>query len=224
MRSNLDDFHTLLEESKHPFNVICLTETWLNDHEFKTNSNYHLPNYEGIHYERKTNKRGGGVLMYIRNDLSYKIRNDLCTSDGDREILTIELLTKSMKNIIVSCCYKPPDGNWKNHCDHLQKILTNATMENKIYFVTGDFNLNCLEFHQSSEIRQFLNNMFEKGAIPLINRPTRVTTSSATLIDNIFTNCVFDTSLKKGIIKTSISDHFIIFAAIKLSNEKTKNQ
>ena len=53
MRSNLDEFHTLLEESKHSFNVVCLTETWLNDYEFKTNSNYHLPNYEGIHYERK---------------------------------------------------------------------------------------------------------------------------------------------------------------------------
>ena len=148
----------------------------------------------------------------------------LCTSDGDKEIIKIELLTKNMKNIIVSCCYKPLDGKWKNHCDHLQKILSNATMENKLYFVTGDFNLNCLEFHQSSEIRQFLNNMFEKGAIPLINTPTRVTTSSAALIDNIFTNCVFDTSLKKGIIKTSTSDHFQIFAAIKLSNEKTKNQ
>ena len=71
---------------------------------------------------------------------------------------------------------------------------------------------------------QFFNNMFEKGAIPLINRPTRVTTSSAKLIDNIFRNCVFDTSLKKGIIKTSISDHFAILVAIKLSSEKTKNQ
>ena len=137
-------------------------------------------------------------------------------------ILTIELLAKSMKNIMVSCCYKPPDGNWKNQCDHLQKILTNATKENKIYFVTGDFNLNCLEFHQSSEIRHFFNNMFEKGAIPLINRPTRVTTSSVTLIGNIFTNSVFDISLKNGKIKSSISDHFAIFAAIKLSNEKTR--
>ena len=86
-------------------------------------------------------------------------------------------------------------------------------MENKLYFVTGNFNLNCLEFHQCSEIRQFSNNMLEKGANPLINRPTRITTSSARPID-IF---------KKGIIKTSISDHFTIFAAIKLSNEKTKN-
>ena len=147
-------------------------------------------------------------------------------SDGDREILTIELVTKCMRNIIVSCCYKPPNGNCdhKNHCDHLQKILTNATKENKLYIVTGDFNLNCLEFHQSSEIRQFFNNMFKKGTIPLINRPTRVTTSSATFIDNIFTNCVFDTSLKNLIIKTSISDYFAIFAAIKLLNEKARNQ
>ena len=97
LRSNLDDFHTLLEESKHSVNVICLTGTWPNDYEFKTNSNYHLPNCEGIHYERKTSKRQGGVLMFIRNDLIYKIRNDLCISDGNREIITIELLTKSMK-------------------------------------------------------------------------------------------------------------------------------
>ena len=66
--------------------------------------------------------------------------------------------------------------------------------------------------------------MFEKGAIPLINRATRVTISSATLIVNIFTNCVFHTSYKNGIIKNSISDYFAIFAAIKLSNEKTRNQ
>ena len=33
--------------------------------------------------------------MYIRNDLTYKIRSDLCISDGDREILAIELLTKA---------------------------------------------------------------------------------------------------------------------------------
>ena len=40
-----------------------------------------------------------------------------------------------------------------------------------------------------------------------------MTTSTSTLIDNIFTNCFFESSLKKGIIKTPISDHFPIFAA-----------
>ena len=119
-------------------------------------------NCEGIYYERKTNKRGGGVLMYIRKDLTYKIRNDSCISDGYTEILTIELLTKSMRNIIVSCCYKALDGNWENHCDYLQEILTDVIMESKRYFVTENFNLNCLEFQQKSEIKQFFSNMFEK--------------------------------------------------------------
>ena len=60
--------------------------------------------------------------------------------------------------------------------------------------------------------------MFEKWAIPLINMPTRETTSNATLIGNILYELRLNTSPKKGIIKTSISGHFAILAKIKLSN------
>ena len=85
-RLNLDDFRTLLEEDKHTFNSISLTETWIKDHEFKTNSKHHFQRYEGSHFERKTNKRGRVVFIYIVNDFTYKIRKDLCISDGDREM------------------------------------------------------------------------------------------------------------------------------------------
>ena len=80
---------------------VYLTETLLKDHEFKINSNYHFPNYKRIHYERKIKKIGGGVFLYIRNDRTNKILNDLCVSDGKRETMR-----KSMKKIIVSCSYK----------------------------------------------------------------------------------------------------------------------
>ena len=46
-----------------------------------------------------------------------------------------------MKNVIVSCYYKPPNANWKIDFYHMQKILTNASIENKIYFATGYYNL-----------------------------------------------------------------------------------
>ena len=85
-------------------------------------------------------------------------------------------------------------------------------MENKLYSVTGDFKLNCLEFHQSSEIRHFFNSMFEKEAIPSINRTTRLDSSSATFMHNIFPNRAFDTFLKSG-----NNQNFY-------SNEKTRNQ
>ena len=95
--------------------------------------------------EKRTKEEGG--FLCILGMTFLKIRNDLCISDSDREIFTVELLSKSMKNM-VSCDYKPPDDNWKNQCNYLQEILTNTTMENKLYFVTGNFNTNYLEFHR----------------------------------------------------------------------------
>ena len=45
---------------------------------------------------------------------------------------------------------------------------------------------------------------------PLIDRPTRITFHSATLLDNIFTN-VFDNKIKSGIFVSDITDHYPIF-------------
>ena len=48
--------------------------------------------------------------------------------------------------------------------------------------------------------------------MPLINRPTRVTDSSATIIDNILTNNLkTNNKVKSGIFPLDISDHFFIW-------------
>ena len=47
--------------------------------------------------------------------------------------------------------------------------------------------------------------------IPLINRPTRLTSHSATLIDNIFTNCFSQNGVNR-IILNEISDHLPVCA------------
>ena len=49
--------------------------------------------------------------------------------------------------------------------------------------------------------------------VPLIDRPTRITAHSATLIDNIFTNH-FSPSVLKGIVISDISDHLPVFAYV----------
>ena len=68
----------------------------------------------------------------------------------------------------------------------------------------------------------FYNNIFEKGAIPIKNRPTRISEHSASLIDNILTTNIFNYSLKKSIIKSDVSDHFPIFFLIQLAKEKLR--
>ena len=61
-------------------------------------------------------------------------------------------------------------------------------------YIMGDFNLNLLNDHSHQRTGEFLDIMYSNMFFPLITRPTRITSSSATLIDNIFTNNL-DTSL-----------------------------
>ena len=54
--------------------------------------------------------------------------------------------------------------------------------------------------------------MYSDIVYPLITKPTRVTSSSSTLIDHILSNNI-DVSSEhmQGILYTSMSDHFAIF-------------
>ena len=52
--------------------------------------------------------------------------------------------------------------------------------------------------------------MYSNMFFPLITRPTRITSNSATLIDNIFTNNL-DTYSFSGLLFADISDHLPIF-------------
>ena len=52
--------------------------------------------------------------------------------------------------------------------------------------------------------------------IPTINKPTRVTRHTATAIDHVFTNTIMgNIEIKTAIVKTDISDHFLIIFATK---------
>ena len=59
---------------------------------------------------------------------------------------------------------------------------------------------------------EFLDTIYSYNVYPLITKPTRVTTSSATLIGHILSNNI-DISYghTQGILCTSMSDHFAIF-------------
>ena len=65
---------------------------------------------------------------------------------------------------------------------------------NKHIVLTGDFNLNVLNFENNKKVENFINLMFRYG-IPTINKPTRVTANTATGIDHIITNVIIDTDL-----------------------------
>ena len=61
--------------------------------------------------------------------------------------------------------------------------------------------------------------LYSNGYFPLINRPTRVTENSGTLIDNIFTSEI-SVGIKSGILINDITDHLPIFASIPYYSKK----
>ena len=57
--------------------------------------------------------------------------------------------------------------------------------ENKKIFFVGDFNINSPGYSTNSKVIFFINLMFSKGMLSVINRPTRVCKISMTCIDHI---------------------------------------
>ena len=70
---------------------------------------------------------------------------------------------------------------------------------------------NLLDYTWNTIVCDFFNFAFQNSILPVINRPTTVTKTNATVIDQILTNSVIDSPLHSGIIKTDISDHFAVF-------------
>ena len=76
----------------------------------------------------------------------------------------------------------------------------------------GDFNLYLLHYTTHSPTQEFIDSLFSYGFYPLISKPTRITSHSATLIDNIFTNEPA-TCTHSCIVLNDISDHMPVVAS-----------
>ena len=57
----------------------------------------------------------------------------------------------------------------------------------KNVIIVGDFNLDLLKYKQNSHINDYLENILSSGYMPNITFPTRLTSNSGSLIDNVFT-------------------------------------
>ena len=92
-----------------------------------------------------------------------------------------------MKNIIISTIYRPPHTNVESFLGEFDRLLHQINLENKDVYLMGDFNIDLLQ--QDSTFQNMLqSNSFNAT----IDKPTRLTNESSTLIDNIFTNVISD--------------------------------
>ena len=84
------------------------------------------------------------------------------------------------------------------------------------------FNIDLMKYETHKGTKRFLDCMYGLGLYPLIDRPSRITTHSCTLIDNIFTNQI-NYSIRSGLLMNDITDHLPIFALCNYEIENKKS-
>ncbi|XP_065681417.1 uncharacterized protein LOC136095111 [Hydra vulgaris] len=224
IQKNFESLKQLLYKIGIKFQIICLSETWCKDKNIENNSNFQLPNYKVIHQVRASNKEGGGLCIYIKNSILFKVKPNLSSTTNDYESLCIEIINKTSKNIVIHGLYRPPSGSIKVFENHIKKIIKNKSSMNKAVYFIGDINLNILDYEKNIYIKNFFNTIFQNSYIPLINKPTRITKESSTSLDQIITNDFINKNIRTGIFKTDVSDHFPIFILLQKCIYNAQNE
>ena len=203
---NYDEFLDFTCSVNNVFDVICTSETWLTE---STDDLINLTGYTFIGRNRR-DKRGGGVGVYIKNELKFKVRPDIISTNDSCELIAAEIINEHARNIIVISTYRCPGTDIHDLIDTINNICSTLKNENKFIYWAGDFNIDLLNSDNHKATGDFLCTMMSHALYPAITKPTRITEFSATIIDNVFCNAQTANSFT-GILYKNISDHLPIF-------------
>ena len=213
LSSNWDSFKQLIFDTTcdtFMFDYIGISEC------FKTHDDprLRLPGYQPLISRSRENSPRGGVGLFIRDEVNFKIRDDLSVFIPHViETVFIEIINKSSKNHILGVIYRPntePLADLDIFNENISDILNIIDRENKPGVIMGDMNIDLLKYANHEKTNTYLDNIFSTGFIPVIVKPTRLSHTSATLIDHIYVNHILNIG-KSGILINDVADHFGTF-------------
>ena len=90
----------------------------------------------------------------------------------------------------------------------LRNTLEKSSYKKKYIILMCDFNIDILKYDTNNDSASFLDMMYENFLLSYVSSPTRITSRSQTLLDNIFSNIIEDEIISEN-ITTTISDHYV---------------
>ena len=153
---------------------------------------------------RNRNRRGGGVLIYVKDGIKYTKITDLTST-------LVESTWINIKQLAVGVMYRPPSSHveyFTNTLDQLDHIY--SKYDNVI--LLGDLNYDCV-----SGVRIVTNPLCKIETLyntrQLVKVATRVTVNTSTLLDVIFSTN-HESHTVTGVYKTGMSDHYMIYTGV----------
>ena len=173
LKKNYSDLKLLISSLDIEFSVLALTESWLKPHNCEL---FPLSGFNHEHLIRPT-KTGGGVSIYIKDSLDYKIRHDLSSIDSIAEILWVEFdksKTGTTKNILLGCLYRIPGIDISEFNTKLLTLFEIIKTENKIIYHLGDYNIDLIKHSSHPPTNDFIDINFAHSYYPIISKPTEL--------------------------------------------------
>ena len=115
-----------------------------------------------------------------------------------------------LKAITLGNVYRPPKDNNSDSVistfiDELSPIIQTLSSENSETILVGDFNIDLLKVNEKSKYGEYLDLFHTNGFYPKITLPTRFSSRSCSLIDQIYCKLSATTNTATaGIIHTYI--------------------
>ena len=153
------------------------------------------------------------MCFYILSTITYAQRIDL--SLDQLENLCVEIRKPQSKPFVIATWYRPPDSSIDKFSS-FETLVGRLDAEGIEFYIAGDLNCNLAATQLDNNSRRLTSITDLYSLHQFINKPTRVTETSSTLIDLIFTNCQ-DRVVCSGVSHVGISDHSLVYAYRKIS-------
>ena len=206
--------------SVHKFDIICLSETYLNSEIPSDDKNLEIPGYNLVREDQPSNSKRGGVCVYYKSSLPFRVINVKYL----QESIPFELRIGG-KCCKFSCLYMYPCQTQDEFETFLKNIeLTLDKIHENNPFMTlalGDFNVKsnnwCKADITSLEGSKIDTIASSYGLNQLIQEPIHILNSLSSCIDLIFTsqpNLVMEPGIHS--LLYSNCHHQIVFAKFNL--------
>jgi exonuclease III len=179
LSKNIEHIRYIL--SQYSFYIFAINESKIDS--LANDSEISIPGYRLVRTDK--NRNGGGVVIYVQEHLSILVRNDLV--QNNLEMVCIEINQPFNRTFLVSTWYRPPNSR-TDVFDSYDIFLLNCDAENKELILLGDINCDVAKSLPEAHTIRFQSIKTLYNMARLIEEPTRVARTSATIIDLILKN------------------------------------